>query len=344
MSCSACTTMEPIEDQGAVRIKPLRSLLRVLLEGSELPCQIESNSILVHYETKEQLLSLLQLISRLPDLYMKQLSISFIGKDRTASRTQQWMPLSHFEARLENPNLVHIICESKFTSHMQPIVSSNKDVIGYEFLLRPSPGGTSFHPLNLFEVARETGLHSFLDRASRISAIETSAQYLPRGVKRFINFLPSSIYNPEHCLSHTFEAIQRLELDAADFVFEVVETERVDDVDHLLRIFDAYRSEGMAVALDDVGSGYATLEMMKKLQPDYVKIDRSLVDGCDHRSDNQRKILTILEEAELFGAKVLAEGVERLEEFEFCRSAGVDLAQGYLFGKPMPTPLRSIAI
>jgi EAL domain-containing protein (putative c-di-GMP-specific phosphodiesterase class I) len=136
---------------------------------------------------------------------------------------------------------------------MQPIIDLHtRQTFAYEFVLRPARDHAPFSPYELFQAAQETGLHSFLDRQARISAIETSALHLPNGIKRFINFLPSSIYNPNYCLSHTFHAIERLRLDPSDFVFEVVETERIKDINHLQSIFQVYKKEGMKVALDDV--------------------------------------------------------------------------------------------
>jgi len=221
---------------------------------------------------------------------------------------------------------------------MQPIVNFAEEIVGFEFLLRPKLGGSYFQPFELFEKARQTGFHSFLDRAARISAIETSAAYLPRGIKRFINFLPSSIYNPKYCLTHTFAAIERLEQDPKDFVFEVVETEKIRDITHLSTIFAEYRRQGMLVALDDVGTGFSTLDVMMSLKPDFVKIDRSLISYCDVDTVKQKTILDIIEQAERYGGRVLAEGIERREEFLYCQDKGVDLAQGYLFGRPEERP------
>lgn len=124
---------------------------------------------------------------------------------------------------------------------------------------------------------------------------------MPHGVKRFVNFLPSSIYNPEFCLTHTFEAIERLELDPKDFVFEVVETEQIQHMSILQHIFSVYRSRGMSVALDDVGAGYSTIELMNRLEPDFVKIDRSLIDQCDRDPVKQQQIIDIVEMSRRFG-------------------------------------------
>jgi len=341
--CSGCAPIQPIEDHGTVRLKPMNLQLSAAIQEKGLSMEIFTEFVVISYNSKEEMLHLLQLIHNFPNQDMDQLTISITGVGQN-SDANIWLTLSQIEATIEHHDVVDIIRQEQFTNHMQPIVDINERIIGFEFLLRPAVGGIPFQPSSLFEVAHETGLHSFLDRTARISAIETSAKWLPRGYKRFINFLPSSIYNPESCLTHTFETIKSLNLDPKDFVFEVVETEKIDDLPHLLDIFNIYRENGMTVALDDVGSGYSTLELMTTLEPDYVKIDRSIVDRCDKDPIKQYEITRIIDAAAHFNGLVLAEGIERYEDFEFCRDAGIKFAQGYFFGKPADRPPDGIHI
>ncbi|WP_281889643.1 EAL domain-containing protein [Paenibacillus sp. YYML68] len=306
----------------------------------------QEGKLTLPYSSKEELLHSLDTLRTaiaVPDQEQLQLHIrksEYVPEDERVGS----IPLPLFFARMQHYDIVKIITDGQFTSYMQPIVHvPSQKLYGYEFLLRAASGGPQFKPYELFKVAGETGLHSFLDRSARISAIQTSAMHVRRGLKRFINFLPSSIYNPNYCLSHTFAAINRFSLDPNDFIFEVVETEQIDSIEHLQQIFNVYRSNGVRVALDDVGAGYATLDVLSSLQPDYVKIDRGLIDHCDESKEKQESIRDIMARARSFGALVLAEGLERPAEWEYCRQAGVDLAQGYLLGKPAPLPLEGQA-
>lgn len=337
MSCYNCSTIEPIEDHGKLYIRPASPELTLIFIENGYAAEETAESCAINYRDREEMLTLLQLLQGLPSTIQEKLKFCVTGGNAPGF-AHYWTPLDEFEKRMKHYDVVNIILEKQFTSYMQPIVDHSETVVAYEFLLRSSEAGVPFQPYKLFEAARSTGLHSFLDRAARISAIETSAAWLPKGVKRFVNFLPSSIYKPEFCLSHTFETIERLSLEPNDFVFEVVETERVDDVRHLQSIFEVYRRNGISVAMDDVGAGYSTLEQMIRLKPDYVKIDRSLIDRCDEKLEKQQQLSKITDIAHSFGAKVLAEGIERREEFEFCRGIGMELAQGYLFGKPADRP------
>lgn len=336
MSCSDCSAIEPIEDEGIVNLRPASLLTSALIqEGYRFVGALEDGRLL--YQSREELLSILKVLEGLEKELAQPLSIYITGKSGIGV-VERWVTLAQLALRFSNHKLIDIISNNKFSSHMQPIVNRSEEIVAFEFLLRPTPLGDTFQPYELFEVARKTGFHSFLDRSARISAIETSARFLPQGIKRFINFLPSSIYNPKYCLTHTFAAIERLAQDPRDFVFEVVETEQIRDISHLSAIFTEYRKQGMLVALDDVGTGFSTLDVMTRLKPDYVKIDRSLVSYCDQDAEKQKVIRDIIERANPFGGKVLAEGIERREEFLLCQDLGVDLGQGYLFGKPENKP------
>ena len=337
MSCTDCSAIEPIEDEGIVSLRPASSILTSELGSMGFIYIGNPDDGKILYHSREELQSLLKAIERLEKELTLTLSIYIAGSSPNVF-TERWVPLSQLLIRLSNQKLIDIISNTEFSSHMQPIVNRAENIVGFEFLLRPKPGGSPFQPYELFEMARQTGFHSFLDRAARISAIEASAALLPQGIKRFINFLPSSIYNPRYCLTHTFAAIERLAQDPRDFVFEVVETESIRDITHLRSIFTEYRRQGMLVALDDVGSGFSTLEVMSNLQPDYVKIDRSIISYCEEDAEKQKTILDIIERVSQYGGQVLAEGIERREEFIFCRDLGIDLAQGYLFGKPEDRP------
>ncbi|WP_243735273.1 EAL domain-containing protein [Paenibacillus turpanensis] len=315
------------------------------LNTASIPVEVNETEMKLPYQSKEQLLNVLhQLQTLYPDNESDLVQIEVVKGFPEAPRFGEepaFSTLKQFTARLKHYDMMSHIQDGKFTSHLQPIVSfENQSIFGYEFVLRPLPGEVSFRPYELFYAAQEAGLHSFLDRQARISAIRVSAELLPHGIKRFINFLPSSIYNPNYCLSHTFQAVERYQVNPRDLVFEVVETEKITNIAHLQSIFDVYKKNGMQVALDDVGSGFSTLEVLRALQPDYVKIDRGIISFCDQDNQKQQKIKEILEIAESFGATVLAEGIERIEEWEFCKTAGIDLAQGYLLGKPEHAPLR----
>ncbi|UII57141.1 EAL domain-containing protein [Cytobacillus spongiae] len=243
-------------------------------------------------------------------------------------------PLSSLYARVKEREIVEVIQHGELESYIQPIIELKKNQLyGYESLLRTG-GSKSFSPLKLFQAAEETGLLSLLDQRAREVAIKTRKSFVQDGVKSFINFLPSTIYNPDYCLRHTFNLVDKYQINPNNLVFEVVETEKIEDIDHLKDVLSTYKREGMKVALDDVGAGFSTLSMLELLSPDYVKIDRHYIDHCDQSDEKQEFLQQVISLAKQLDIIVLAEGIEREEELAYCRRIGVDLAQGYFIGKP----------
>ena len=291
--------------------------------------QLEEHTFLIQYESLDSLYNLL-----LPSLSR----LSEEGWECSLSplnRPLEFITITDLMNRIKHKDMVEIIQKGEFDSHLQPIIDlKNYTLFGYESLLRASDYSKKFNPGVLFEAASMTGFHSMLDQKARKAAIESRIGQVNPGLKSFINFLPSTIYNPEFCLQHTFSIINEFGMNPKDLVFEVVETEKIEDVEHLKAVLDVYKREGMKVALDDVGSGFATLEMLTLLKPDYVKIDRSYIDHCDSNIANQQFLNKVLKIAQDIGIYVLAEGIEREEELQYCKEIGFHYAQGYYIGKP----------
>ncbi|MNY12256.1 Cyclic di-GMP phosphodiesterase Gmr [compost metagenome] len=96
---------------------------------------------------------------------------------------------------------------------------------------------------------------------------------------------------------------------------------------------------GFSIALDDLGAGYSSLRLWSELRPDIVKIDRHFIDGI-HLDPLKREFVgSILQMAKAARARVIAEGVEQLEELQLLERMGVDLVQGYLLGRPQEQPV-----
>lgn len=288
------------------------------------------------YSSFSTLESELNRLRHVPDLRM--------GLSRS-NKPERLIDLKTFELRFQEKDTVNLIQHGELVSYLQPIVSlQSNEVYGYESLLRTTNSHLAISPGKLFEVATKTGLHSLLDQRARETAVKARDGKVAAGIKSFINFLPSTIYNPDFCLQHTFKIVEKYQVNPQDLVFEVVETEKIVDVGHLKTVLDRYKKEGMKVALDDVGSGFSTLDMLEMLKPDYVKIDRSYISFCDQDQSKLDFLKEANKRAQALGIITLAEGIERIEEAQVCESLGYNLGQGYLFGKPTETPKMTIDI
>ena len=101
----------------------------------------------------------------------------------------------------------------------------------------------------------------------------------------------------------------------------------------------AHRKRGALVALDDMSGGAESLQYLELLRPDVVKIDNALTAGIQHSPARRRLVAALVDCAHEQGCKVVAEGVERVDEFQAMADLGVDLGQGYYFGQPTEKPM-----
>lgn len=338
--CSNCSTVPALESSGTFLFTTAEAGGTVLLVKhlKDRGIEVEQENRVIHapFHSLEEAVRIVGNLEE--DLKDSAASAKGTWKNE-ASVFGHMMDLSVLKERISNPLYFQIINEGLFTHHMQPIIDLHtSEVMGYEFLMRPERSTHFFYPGELFEYAQKADLQSMLDSQARMSSIAHSARHLNRGTKRFINFLPSSIYDPNHCLKSTFKVVKEHGVDPADLIFEVVETEEITDVSHLQNIFKTYQQYGVNVALDDLGSGFATVEMLEKLKPDFGKVDRSLISYCDQSPEKQEKLKHMLEKADMNNIKMLAEGIERKEELEVVKQLGFHLAQGYYIGKPSDYP------
>ncbi len=249
-------------------------------------------------------------------------------------------PLARFAAAEDGATrLLDILQNRRIESWFQPVVEARGGAVwGYECLMRGrAADGSLVGAPQLLEWAHQENLKFMLDRVCRETHLENAGRLAaPRGCRFLINFLPTAIYQPEFCLQTSLAAMRRSGLAPDQVIFEVVETEKVADTDHLMRILDYYRRSGFGVALDDLGSGYAGLALLGDLRPDLIKIDREIVSKATFSKSHLNICSSLVRLGQDNGQTVLAEGVETAEEVELMRSLGVDLMQGYYFGKPAP--------
>jgi EAL domain-containing protein (putative c-di-GMP-specific phosphodiesterase class I) len=211
----------------------------------------------------------------------------------------------------------------------QPIVAfGRRRVVAYEALVR-NEEPTLRSPLDLFDAAARLGrLH---DVARRIRArIAADARGLPDSSLLFVNVHPEDLNDFD--LSSPASPLSAI---ATRVVLELTERASLDGVAGLQSRIGKLRELGFRVAIDDLGAGYAGLSSFTLLQPDYVKLDASLIRSID-TSHQKRSIVRAMMQlaAGDLNLPVISEGVETPEERDTLVALGGDLLQGYLFARP----------
>ena len=211
-----------------------------------------------------------------------------------------------------------------------PIVEADtKRIFGYEALAR----GVS-RPLRspevMFDVAAEADLVWELSRLCRARAIEGIGTRLKTDELLFINVDPLDFTDP---------AFNENEVENPErVVIEITERTAIKDYPKFRERLKAFRDKGFRFAVDDAGSGYAGLGSIANLEPDFIKLDISLISSIDTNFIKQNLVESMVRFANEHGAMVIAEGVERAEEFETVKGLGVHLVQGFFLHKPSGAP------
>ncbi|WP_139491010.1 EAL domain-containing protein [Brevibacillus dissolubilis] len=257
----------------------------------------------------------------------------------------QLKPVAQFLQEREADWIDSLITEQSILTYYQPIVGFQDQqpvIIGHELLSRGiDKQGGIIPPFRMFEAAKIRNRLFALDRACRITSVK-NASAIPNQLA-FINFLPTAIYTPEHCLQSTLEASRLSGVRPEQLVFEVVESDEIKNVDHLKSILQFYKDHGFKFALDDVGTGYTSLSLLSQLEPDYVKLALEFTRGVSQDRGKQRIARSVLQLAHEMNSQALAEGVEDQEDLKYLLDMGYDLFQGYLFAKPQAHPLLQLA-
>jgi EAL domain-containing protein (putative c-di-GMP-specific phosphodiesterase class I) len=247
--------------------------------------------------------------------------------------------LDQILARMNTRWLVKLMAANSLYVRFQPLVSlTTKRSMACECLLRGKQDGTEVGAERLLSTARLLGMSHELDRAAWRAAIKQGRSFMLSGHSLFLNFTPSSVYNPTFGAKKTKALCQENGVDISQLVFEVTEAEKVRDLDSLKRIMHEYRAEGARIALDDLGSGYSSILHLADLRPDYVKLDQGLVRGA--HEDYARSVLlkAITDAAHELRILVVAEGVETEQDLKFCLDINADLVQGYFLARPEEVP------
>lgn len=211
------------------------------------------------------------------------------------------------------------------------VLVSSGETYGYEALARGRMRSLR-SPEVMFEVAAEADLLWELGRLCRHRAIEGVRDKLREGQLLFLNVDPHDFADP---------AFTEDTLDVSEprcVVIEITERTAIKDYPKFRERLRAFRERGFRFAVDDAGSGYAGLGSIANLEPDFIKLDMSLINGIDVNFIKQNLVETMVRFANDHGTMVIAEGVETAEEFETVKGLGVELVQGFFLHRPGGLP------
>jgi len=225
---------------------------------------------------------------------------------------------------IENDNVV---------VYYQPIINNSTGIIEeYECLVRLIDSrGNILLPSKFLDIAIKSKLYP---KITKIVVQQAFNKFKNKDVRFAINLSISDIQNHE-TVSFILDALKNYK-NRDKVVFEILESEGIENFENIYRFIKEIRSLGAKVAIDDFGSGYSNFEFILKLEVDYLKIDSSIIKNLD--TDIYSNIIaeTIVNFCKKLGIKTIAEFVYSESVYEVVKSLGIDYSQGFFIGEPSP--------
>jgi EAL domain-containing protein (putative c-di-GMP-specific phosphodiesterase class I)/DNA-binding response OmpR family regulator len=229
-------------------------------------------------------------------------------------------------------HLVRAIQERAIRTVFQPVVDlSTGLVLGYEALSRGPIGSAVEKPEVMFELARDFDLVWELETLCIQNVKPWLDEICERGCL-FFNLESHFISQLQQRGTGVFETF----FNCKNIVIEVTERSAIRDYQTFRNALHQLKSMGFKIAIDDCGSGYASLEAIAELRPDYLKVGHSLFKGVEKDPIRRRLVDLVARSADSIGAATIAEAIETEEQLAVTRDLGIGQGQGYLFAAPAP--------
>ncbi len=228
--------------------------------------------------------------------------------------------------------------QNQIVPYLQPIADSNGKIVGAEALARwihPIHGFMS--PADFIPLFEENGMIADLDKYIWKSACRILSEWEDKYPDLFIsvNVSPKDFYLTD-VLAVIMSYVIEYDIDPRSLRIEVTETSMMRDTDDRMKILEEFRKQGFIVEMDDFGSGYSSLNMLKDMPVDVLKIDMKFLGKSNDEARANIIVKNVIRLSEDLHIVSLAEGVETSEHFDKLNNFGCHLFQGYYFSKPLP--------
>jgi len=234
----------------------------------------------------------------------------------------------NFISSYENFNLI---------SHYQPIYSiDHQKIIGYEALIRvKNEFDENISPDELFDTPFDEKSSIYLDRLCRYTHVANYQRLLCEEKWLFINVSSLACEKSRNYGKFFAELLAYFNVPAEKVVVEIIEDHSTDSK-KLQETCNYYKSIGCLIAIDDFGAGHSNFERIWNLQPDIVKLDRSILVRANKSSHTQTMLASMVQLLHQSGCLVVIEGVETEQQAIIAIESNADFVQGFYFSRPQP--------
>ncbi len=237
-------------------------------------------------------------------------------------------------------NMEKALAHNEFKVYFQPKVSlETGDMVGAEALVRwVKSDGTIMPPDKFIPLFEKNGFVVNLD----FFVYEEVCRFLREWIDKGINVVPISVnvsrihLYDENFVKNFIEVVDKYNLPYEFLELELTESIFLDDTNMAITVMRLFRELGFKVSIDDFGAGYSSLNLLKEMTSDVLKLDKEFFGRGGLGKEEQIIVSSIVGMAKQLNMKVLSEGVETVDQVKFLKGIACDMAQGYLFAKPMP--------
>ncbi len=241
--------------------------------------------------------------------------------------------------RIES-HLLHALSRNELSLHYQPIVHlATGAVVGAEALLRWSNATLGdIEPERFVPLAEDTGLIVPIGRWVLDSACQQLSDWRQNGLPplRISVNISSRQFRGANLGRTMADVLNKHGIKPEDLELEITERLLMDELPHTQANLRELASLSVRLSLDDFGTGYSNLRYLQQFPVDTLKVDKSFVSEVSNSNGNATVVEAIIAMAHRLGLQVVGEGIETLEQLEFLRHHGCDLAQGFYFSHPLP--------
>ncbi|MBW6488339.1 MAG: EAL domain-containing protein [Sulfurimonas sp.] len=304
-------------------ISKSRTILNIITEKFSLNNEeiLLSCSCGISFEYMEHLLSSANMALNVA----KKSNVDFLVYDESLSLNSKYENNITWTRKLSNA-----LKTDNIVAYYQPIVN-NSDISNkkYECLVRMIDDGKVISPFFFLDIAKQTRQYFDITKTVIYQAFE---MFKDKNIEFSINLSINDILEA-NISDYILMMLEKYDI-GSKVVFEIVESEYIENVDGVLNFIAAVKKYECKIAIDDFGTGYSNFEYLIKLKADYLKIDGSLIKNMDSDQNAFLVVSTIVDFSKKLGMKTIAEFVESEAIFKIVKDLGIDYSQGYYFSAP----------
>ena len=229
------------------------------------------------------------------------------------------------------------LLNNEFIPFAQPIMNEKGIISGFEILIRWKRNNNIIYPDDFISIAEKNGMIIPITLSLFKSVYDVCIKYdslLPKNTHLSINICPEHLIN-----SNSEDLIKVCKLfsllENVNLVLEITEGQAIDFY-NIIESVSILKECGIKFAMDDFGTGFSTIENIKKLKADIIKIDKQFIDLIKNENSETAFVDNIIDLSKRLGVSIIAEGVETKEQEKYLLENNVEYLQGYLYSKPMP--------